>query len=55
MWPEKDEPRYVMAMTSSAAFSIACAATAWCMKIILMRANKKLRQNNDARTLYYAY
>ncbi|PIG82775.1 major facilitator superfamily transporter [Aspergillus arachidicola] len=55
LWPSSDEPRYTMAMSSSAAFSLACAASAWVMKIWLIRANRKIRQSNDESALYYAY
>ncbi|GAB1209126.1 hypothetical protein APSETT445_007892 [Aspergillus pseudonomiae] len=55
LWPSSDEPRYTMAMSSSAAFSLACAASAWVMKVWLMRANRKIRQSNDESVLYYAY
>lgn len=44
-----------MAMSSSAAFSLACAASAWAMKMWLIRANRKIRQGNDESVLYYAY
>ena len=33
MWPKSDEPRYVMAMSSSAGLSVATAAGAWAMRI----------------------
>jgi 4-amino-4-deoxy-L-arabinose transferase-like glycosyltransferase len=55
MWPESDEPRYVMAMSSSAALSVATAAGAWGMRIWLKHDNKKIRQSNDESILYYAY
>ncbi|KAL3495508.1 major facilitator superfamily domain-containing protein [Aspergillus germanicus] len=55
LWPESDEPRYTIAMSSSAAFSIACATCAWIMKWWLIRANRKIRQSNDESVLYYAY
>jgi hypothetical protein len=42
-------------MSSSAAFSVACAASAWIMKLWLIRTNRKIRQSNDETTLYYAY
>ena len=45
----------MIALSSSAAFSIACASAAWCMKIVLMRANKKIRQSSDESRLFYAY
>lgn len=55
LWPSSDAPRYTIAMSSSAAFSIACASSAWAMKLILKRQNKKLRQSSDETTLFYAY
>lgn len=42
-------------MSSSAAFSLACAAGAWAMKFWLMRLNKKIRQSSDEKVLRYAY
>jgi hypothetical protein len=55
LWPESDEPRYVIAMSSSAAFSIATATGAWIMKVWLMKLNKKIRQSDDETVLRYAY
>ena len=55
LWPESDEPRYAIAMGSSAAFSIACASSAWVMKLVLKRQNRKMRLTNDETILFYAY
>lgn len=55
MWPSSDEPRYTMAMSSSAALSVATAIGAWGMRIWLMQENKKIRQSENESTLYYAY
>ncbi|KAH7009755.1 major facilitator superfamily transporter [Ilyonectria destructans] len=55
LWPKSDEPRYVTAMASSAAFSIATAALAWVAKIIMLRRNKKLRATDDEVTNFYVY
>ncbi|KAJ9603363.1 hypothetical protein H2200_012141 [Cladophialophora chaetospira] len=55
LWPTSDEPRYTIAMASSAAFSIACATGAWIMKAWLIRTNKKIRQSSDETVLFYAY
>jgi hypothetical protein len=56
MWPKSDEPRYVMAMSSSAALSIATVIGAWAMRIWLAAENKKIRQNDETENvLYYAY
>lgn len=55
MWPKSDEPRYVMAMSSSAALSFATAAGAWGMRFWLKRENEKIRAREEEATLYYAY
>lgn len=55
LWPESDEPRYVIAMSSSAAFSVATAAAAWAMKLWLIRTNRKLRQTDNETKMFYAY
>ena len=55
MWPESHEPRYVLAMSSSAGLSIATAAGAWGMRFWLKSENKKIRQSEDETTLFYAY
>jgi len=55
LWPSSDEPRYVIAMSSSAAFSFACASGAWVMRFWLQRLNSKIRQQDDETILAYAY
>ncbi|KAH7153519.1 major facilitator superfamily domain-containing protein [Dactylonectria macrodidyma] len=55
MWPSSDEPRYTMAMSSSAALSILTAMGAWGMRVWLVKENKKIRQSENESTLYYAY
>ncbi|CAH0033155.1 unnamed protein product [Clonostachys rhizophaga] len=55
LWPSSDSPRYVTAMSSSAAFSVGCAGGAWIMRFWLIRENKKLRQSEDQATVFYAY
>lgn len=45
----------MVAMSSSAAFSVACAATAWLMKWMLIRENKRIRQLDNENILFYAY
>ncbi|EQB58974.1 major facilitator superfamily transporter [Colletotrichum gloeosporioides Cg-14] len=54
-WPKSDEPRYVMAMSTSAALSVATAAGAWAMRFWLKHENKKIRQSEDENVLFYAY
>lgn len=55
LWPTSDEPRYTIAMASSAGFSFATAAAAWVMKFWLIKLNRKIRQENDESKLFYAY
>ena len=55
MWPSSDEPRYTMAMSSSAVLSIITVMGTWAMRFWLKRENKKIRASEDEATLYYAY
>ncbi|KAK1493231.1 major facilitator superfamily transporter [Colletotrichum tamarilloi] len=55
MWPKSDEPRYVMAMSSSAALSVATAMGAWAMRFWLKNENRKIRQSENENVLFYAY
>ncbi|KAH7119003.1 major facilitator superfamily domain-containing protein [Dendryphion nanum] len=55
MWPSSDEPRYTMAMSSSAALSVATAIGAWGMRFWLIRENKKIRRSETENVLYFAY
>lgn len=55
LWPKSDEPRYAIAMGSSAGFSIATALLAWWAKIIMLRRNKKLRQSDDETMVFYVH
>ncbi|KAF4547687.1 MFS-type transporter-like protein 40 [Elsinoe fawcettii] len=55
LWPSSDEPRYTIAMTSSAAFSFATVVGAWIMKVWLIRINRKIRQTDNEATLLFAY
>ncbi|EGC43627.1 MFS transporter [Histoplasma capsulatum var. duboisii H88] len=54
LWPSSDKPRYLIAMSSSIGLSIATAAVAWGMRIILVKRNKKIKQANEG-VLCYAY
>lgn len=55
LYPKSDEPRYLIAMLSSAAFSAVTAATAWLAKFILVRKNRRMRQSEDETGVYYVY
>lgn len=55
LWPDFDEPRYAIAMGASAGFSLLCAASAWVMKLWLIKINRKIRTSNDESMLAFAY
>ncbi|KAL6705504.1 hypothetical protein ACN47E_006620 [Coniothyrium glycines] len=55
LWPKSDEPRYIIALSSSAAFSVATALLAWVAKIVFQRKNKKLRSSEDEVQTFYVY
>ncbi|OJI96304.1 hypothetical protein ASPVEDRAFT_48535 [Aspergillus versicolor CBS 583.65] len=55
LWPDSDAPRYPIAMSTSAAFSIIAAILAWVLRAMLVRENRKIRRSDDEHTLFYAY
>lgn len=55
LYPSSDDPRYLTAMASNAAFAFACIAGSWVMKIWLVRTNKKLDAAGDTSATRYAY
>lgn len=55
LWPSSDEPRYTIAMSSSAAFSIATACGAWAMKLWLLKLNEKIRRSDNETILKFVY
>ena len=55
LWMDSDAPRYTIALSSSAAFSVATAVAAWVMCFWLKRINKKIRQNPDESINTFAY
>jgi hypothetical protein len=55
LWPESDEPRYTIAMSSSAAMSIATVIAAWAMRTWLRSLNKKIRASENEAVLFFAH
>lgn len=55
LWPKSDGPRYVIALGSSAGFSVATALLAWVAKMVMLRRNRKLRANDQETTVFYVY
>lgn len=55
LWPDSDSPLFRKAMIASILFSFGVVLTAWAMKIILKRANKKIRASDNEAVNFYAY
>ncbi|KAL6413272.1 hypothetical protein AUP68_02779 [Ilyonectria robusta] len=55
LYPKSNGPRYLIGMSSNAAFAVACIAGTWAMRVWLRRDNKKLDQETNAQTVRYAY
>jgi hypothetical protein len=55
LWPKSHEPRYMLAMMTSAGVSAATAILAWVANINLKRRNRKLRQSDDETTVFFVY
>ena len=51
--PASDGPKYVIAMSSNAAFSGACTAAAWALRTCLQLTNRQLKR--DGVNVFYAY
>ncbi|OWY57054.1 MFS general substrate transporter [Alternaria alternata] len=55
LWPKSDEPKYIIALSSSAAFSVATALLAWLAKILFVRKNKQLKERDSENMTFYVY
>lgn len=55
LYPDSDEPRYLTAMASNAAFATACIGGSWALRFWLMNTNKKLDRQGDGNATRYAY
>ena len=55
LWPKSDAPQYPIAMYSSAGFSAGCAMTAWVVKFVMMRRNRKIRQQESEVGVFFVY
>ncbi|KAH7042650.1 vitamin H transporter [Macrophomina phaseolina] len=58
LYPDSDGPRYVIGMGANAGFAFATIASAWAMRVWLMRTNKKIKDGRLAggeRQVVYAY
>ncbi|KAJ3519199.1 hypothetical protein NM208_g14219 [Fusarium decemcellulare] len=55
LWPDSGAPLFRLAMIASILFSMGVVATAWVMKFVLKRANKKIRASDNEAVNFYAY
>ena len=53
LYPDSDEPKYLTAMASNAAFAFCCITCAWILRFWLQRTNRKLAR--EGNTVVYAY
>lgn len=42
LFKDSDQPRYTIAMSAMAGFSLLCAGVAWAMRIVLKKQNKRI-------------
>ncbi|GAW10860.1 hypothetical protein ANO14919_001950 [Xylariales sp. No.14919] len=55
LWTDDSAPLFRPACIASIAFSFCVAITAWLMKGILTRANRKIRAQDNEAINFYAY
>ncbi|KAK2615844.1 hypothetical protein N8I77_002569 [Diaporthe amygdali] len=55
LWPDSAAPRYVLPMAASAGMCFATVALSWYMRWDLMRENKRIRRDDNAAKIFYAY
>ncbi|KAF2186018.1 MFS general substrate transporter [Zopfia rhizophila CBS 207.26] len=55
LYPKSDGPKYVIAMSSNACFAFMTIVSAWVLRIWLQWRNRRLRMENEAGGVFYAY
>jgi hypothetical protein len=55
LYIKSDAPKYVIAMSSNAAFAFMTIVCAWILRAWLKRTNRMLRQQNPDKDVFYAY
>lgn len=55
LYIKSDAPKYVIAMSSNAAFAFVTIACAWALRLWLQWTNRKLRLQNPEKSVFYAY
>ncbi|KAF2108170.1 major facilitator superfamily domain-containing protein [Lophiotrema nucula] len=55
LYPKSNGPKYLVAMSSNAAFAFMTIVCAWVLRFWLQSTNKKLRRERPEENVYYAY
>ncbi|KAF4984049.1 hypothetical protein FZEAL_662 [Fusarium zealandicum] len=55
LWPKSDEPRYGIGFGASAGFALCSIACAWCIRILLVRENRRIRASTSEHVNLYGY
>ncbi|KAI0852649.1 MFS transporter [Daldinia vernicosa] len=55
LWPDSDAPQFIKAMSASIGFSTGVIICAWLLRTMLMRTNKRIRQDGPSVSNFYVY
>ncbi|KAF2004060.1 MFS general substrate transporter, partial [Amniculicola lignicola CBS 123094] len=55
LYPKSNGPKYLVAMSSNAAFAFMTVASAWVLRFWLQSTNAKLKRTNPGENVLYAY
>ncbi|KAH7251020.1 major facilitator superfamily domain-containing protein [Fusarium tricinctum] len=55
LWPKSDSPRYGIGFGASAGFALCSIACAWCIRILLVRENRRIRASTSEHVNLYGY
>jgi hydrogenase/urease accessory protein HupE len=55
LWPDYDEPRYVIGFSASAAFALASIVCAWIIRYLLIRENRRIRASASEQINLFGY
>ncbi|KAF4452155.1 tartrate transporter [Fusarium albosuccineum] len=55
LWPKSDGPRYGIGFGASAGFALCSIVCAWCIRILLIRENRRIRASTSEHVNLYGY
>ncbi|WAO96024.1 MFS domain-containing protein [Fusarium falciforme] len=55
LWPKSDGPRYGIGFGASAGFAFCSIICAWCIRILLVRENRRIRASTSEHVNLYGY